>query len=102
MAVMTKGLRAFAGSSLHTVLSKAAVAPISGAFWGAFMTLLGQSSSATTLTTIGLVSAGLLTFPQGLGLVSPQGLGLVFGANVGTRERAGSWRSLGFCWAADA
>jgi len=29
-----------------------------------------------TMTTIGLVSAGLLTFPQGLGLV--------FGANVGT------------------
>ena len=28
------------------------------------------------MTTIGLVSAGLLTFPQGLGLV--------FGANVGT------------------
>jgi hypothetical protein len=68
MTVMTKGLRAFAGSSLHTVLSKAAVAPLSGAFWGAFMTLLGQSSSATTMTTIGLVSAGLLTFPQGLGL----------------------------------
>src|SRR5262249_6105792 len=40
------------------------------------ITLLVQSSSATTMTTIGLVSAGLLTFPQGLGLV--------FGANVGT------------------
>jgi phosphate:Na+ symporter len=41
------------------VLSKAAAAPLSGAF----MTLLVQSSSATTMTTIGLVSAGLLTFP---------------------------------------
>ena len=88
MTVMTKGPRALAGSSLRTVLSKAAAAPLSGAFWGAFMTLLVQSSSATTMTTIGPVSAGLLTFPQGLGLV--------FGANVGTRERAGSWRSLGF------
>src|SRR5262249_8254520 len=45
-------------------------------FWGGVATLLVQSSSATTMTTIGLVSAGLLTFPQGLGLV--------FGANVGT------------------
>ena len=78
MTLMTKGLRALAGSSLRTVLSKAAAAPLSGAF----MTLLVQSSSATTMTTIGLVSAGLLTFPQGLGLV--------FGANVGTRDRAGS------------
>src|SRR3974390_1823117 len=56
MTVMTGGLKALAGSALRT--------------------LLVQSSSATTMTTIGLVSAGLLTFPQGLGLV--------FGANVGT------------------
>jgi phosphate:Na+ symporter len=76
MTVMTEGLKALAGSSLRTVLSKAAATPLSGAFWGAIVTLLVQSSSATTMTTIGLVSAGLLTFPQGLGLV--------FGANVGT------------------
>jgi phosphate:Na+ symporter len=76
MTVMTSGLKALAGSGLRTVLSKAAATPLSGAFWGAVVTLLVQSSSATTMTTIGLVSAGLLTFPQGLGLV--------FGANVGT------------------
>src|SRR5499427_879975 len=76
MTVMTGGLKALAGSSLRTVLSKAAATPMSGALWGAVVTLLVQSSSATTMTTIGLVSAGLLTFPQGLGLV--------FGANVGT------------------
>ena len=76
MTVMTDGLKAMAGSALRTVLSKAAATPLSGAFWGAIVTLLVQSSSATTMTTIGLVSAGLLTFPQGLGLV--------FGANVGT------------------
>jgi Na+/Pi-cotransporter len=68
MTVMTKRPRALAGSSLRTVLSKAAAAPLSGAFWGAFMTLLVQSSSATTMTRIGPVSAGLLTFPQELGL----------------------------------
>src|ERR1700722_3009523 len=76
MTVMTDGLKAMAGSALRTVLGKAAATPLSGAFWGAIVTLLVQSSSATTMTTIGLVSAGLLTFPQGLGLV--------FGANVGT------------------
>src|SRR5271167_205400 len=76
MTVMTEGLKALAGSSLRTVLSKAAATPLSGAFWGAVVTLLVQSSSATTMTTIGLVSAGLMTFPQGLGLV--------FGANIGT------------------
>lgn len=76
MTIMTDGLKALAGSSLRTVLGKAAATPLSGAFWGAIVTLLVQSSSAVTMTTIGLVSAGLLTFPQGLGLV--------FGANVGT------------------
>src|SRR5262245_37631330 len=48
---------------------KAAATPVRGALWGAIATLIVQSSSATTMTTIGLVSAGLLTFPQGLGLV---------------------------------
>jgi phosphate:Na+ symporter len=76
MTVMTDGLKALAGSALRTVLGKAAATPTSGAFWGAVVTLLVQSSSAVTMTTIGLVSAGLLSFPQGLGLV--------FGANVGT------------------
>lgn len=76
MATMTGGLKALAGSALRTVLGKAAATPSSGAFWGAIVTLLVQSSSAVTMTTIGLVNSGLLTFPQGLGLV--------FGANVGT------------------
>jgi phosphate:Na+ symporter len=76
MAVMTDGLKALAGTALRGVLAKAAATPLDGTFWGAVITLLVQSSSATTMTTIGLVSAGLLTFPQGLSLV--------FGANIGT------------------
>src|SRR5262249_42274161 len=76
MSVMTGGLKALAGSRLRETLGKLAATPLSGTFWGAFVTLIVQSSSATTMTTIDLVSAGLLTFSQGLGLV--------FGANVGT------------------
>ncbi len=76
MTVMTAGLKGLAGSALRTVLGKAAATPLSGAIWGALITLFVQSSSAVTMTTIGLVSTGLLTFRQGLGLV--------FGANVGT------------------
>ncbi|MBL8745893.1 MAG: Na/Pi cotransporter family protein [Phycisphaerae bacterium] len=80
MALMTEGLRAFAGSSLRTLLSRAAATPARGVFWGGLVTLIVQSSSATTMTTIGLVSAGLLTFPQALGVV--------FGANIGTTGTA--------------
>lgn len=76
MSVMTDGLKALAGSALRRLLAAAAATPMRGTFWGMIATLLVQSSSATTMTTIGLVSAGLLTFPQGLSLV--------FGANIGT------------------
>src|SRR6201987_1600081 len=76
MSVMTAGLKGLAGSSLRTVLGKAAATPLAGAIWGAVVTLIVQSSSATTMATIGLMSAGALSFQQGLALV--------FGANVGT------------------
>lgn len=76
MGVMTDGLRTMAGSALRSVLARAAATPARGAFWGALVTLLVQSSSATTMTTIGLVSAGLLTFSQAIGVV--------FGAAIGT------------------
>jgi phosphate:Na+ symporter len=76
MAVMTDGLRALAGSALRIVLVKATATSLRGTMWGAVVTLLVQSSSATTMTMIGPVSAGLLTFPQRLSLV--------FGANIGT------------------
>lgn len=61
--MMADGLKALAGSALRTVLAKAA-ASLSGTFWGAIVTLLVQSSSTTTMTTIGLVGAGLLTFRE--------------------------------------
>src|SRR5262245_51755941 len=53
MTVMTAGLKTLAGSALRTVLARAAATPLSGAFWGALATLVVQSSSATTMTTIG-------------------------------------------------
>jgi phosphate:Na+ symporter len=43
---------------------------------GALVTAIIQSSSATTLMLIGFVSAGLLTFPQSLGVI--------LGADIGT------------------
>lgn len=76
MSTMTEGLRSLAGSTLRTVLTRAAASPTKGMIWGALVTLIVQSSSATTMTTIGLVSAGLLSFSQAIGVV--------FGANLGT------------------
>lgn len=76
MSVMTDGLRGLAGKLLHRTLARFTHSPVTGAASGAAVTALLQSSSATTVAAVGLVSAGLLTFPQALGVV--------FGANLGT------------------
>lgn len=76
MVVMTDGLRALAGDALNRLLFRFTRSPYSGAASGAAVTALVQSSSATTVATVGFVSAGLLTFPQALGIL--------FGANIGT------------------
>lgn len=76
MLVMTEGLRGLAGDSLHDWLTLFTRSPSTGALTGTVVTGLLQSSSATIVATIGFVAAGLLTFPQALGVV--------LGANVGT------------------
>ena len=76
MIIMTNGLKALAGPVLKRWLARFTKSPSTGAATGAVTTAIIQSSSATTVTAIGFVSAGLLTFPQALGII--------FGANLGT------------------
>lgn len=76
MALLTDGLKAFSGSALRGALVRFTGRPIKAFASGFFATLMIQSSSATTITVIGFVSAGLLTFPQAIGVV--------FGASLGT------------------
>ncbi|HEY5733622.1 MAG TPA: Na/Pi symporter [Gammaproteobacteria bacterium] len=76
MVVMTDGLKGLAGNMLRLKLTRFTHDPVSGAISGAATTAILQSSSATTVAAIGFVSAGLLTFPQALGII--------FGANIGT------------------
>ena len=73
---MTEGLRALAGNSLRNSLLKFTKTPGSGAITGAISTSILQSSSATVVATVGFVTAGLMTFPQALGII--------LGANIGT------------------
>lgn len=76
MALLTEGLRHLAGESLRRALVRFTGTPWKAFGSGVLVTLMVQSSSATTVTVIGFVSAGLLTFPQALGVV--------FGASLGT------------------
>ncbi len=76
MAVMTQGLNSLAGESLRTTLTRFTKTPLTGTLTGIVITALLQSSGATTVMAVGFVGAGLLTFPQALGII--------FGANIGT------------------
>jgi phosphate:Na+ symporter len=76
MTLMTDGLKAVAGGALRDLLARFTGGPVRAVLSGAGLTALVQSSSATMLATVGFVSAGLLTFQQGIGVV--------FGAAIGT------------------
>lgn len=88
MLLLTDGLKALAGSAMRGVLTRWVRGPLSGLGWGALATAVVQSSSATTLATIGMVSAGLLTFSQSVGVV--------LGANLGTTSTGWIVSQLGF------
>ena len=81
LTLMTDGLKGLAGSGMKRIITRTVRGPGSGVVTGAVATGLVQSSSATTMMTIGLVSAGLMTFNQSLGVV--------LGANIGTTST--SW-----------
>lgn len=75
MVLVTEGAKAFAGESLRKALVRFTGSPWRAFLSGAIATLAVQSSSATTLTVIGFVSAGLLTFSQAVGVVIGASLG---------------------------
>lgn len=76
MRMMTGALGQLASRQVRSALRRVTTSPLTGAIAGAATTALIQSSSATLVMTIGFVGAGLLSFPQAMGVV--------FGANVGT------------------
>jgi phosphate:Na+ symporter len=75
MVLLTDGLKAFAGNALRRALVRFTGTPLKAFCSGALVTAMVQSSSATTVTVIGFVSAGLLTFPQAVGVVLGASLG---------------------------
>ena len=76
MIIMTDSLRNLAGDAMRKLLLRFTHTPLSGAITGTVATAILQSSSATTVATVGLVGAGLMGFAEALGII--------FGANIGT------------------
>lgn len=76
MKLMGEGLENAAGDKLKSILEKVTKNPISAVLVGAFVTMVIQSSSATTVMVVGFVNAGLMNIAQAAGVI--------MGANVGT------------------
>src|SRR5690625_2006971 len=73
---MGDGLQKSAGDRLRDILDKFTSNPFLGVLAGIIVTVLIQSSSGTTVLTVGLVNAGFMTLRQAIGVI--------MGANIGT------------------
>ncbi|QCU89164.1 Na/Pi cotransporter family protein [Thiomicrorhabdus sediminis] len=80
MELMIKGLLTVAGDKVKTLLARLTTNRVMGAVTGAGVTAVIQSSSVTTVLTVGFVSAGLMT--------ATQAAGVIMGANLGTTVTA--------------
>jgi len=76
MTYMGNALQKTAGSKLKQILAALTNKRIMGVFVGAVVTMIVQSSSATTVMTVGFVNAGLMNLNQAIGVI--------MGANIGT------------------
>lgn len=77
---MGDGLQKAAGDRLRDILDKFTTNPVMGVLVGIIVTVLIQSSSGTTVITVGLVSAGFMKLRQAIGVI--------MGANIGTTVTA--------------
>jgi phosphate:Na+ symporter len=77
---MTRAMQSAAGSRLADGLARVSERPLLGAASGAGVTAVIQSSTITTVLTVGFVSAGVMTLTQAIGVIA--------GANLGTTVTA--------------
>ena len=76
MTTMGKGLERAAGSKLEKTLEKMTGNVVTALLMGMVVTMVIQSSSATTVMVVGFVNAGIMTLKQSVGVI--------LGANIGT------------------
>jgi phosphate:Na+ symporter len=76
MNTMGAGLEKAAGNKLKKMIEALTKNRFTGILVGTLVTMIVQSSSATTVMVIGFVNAGLMTLPQAAGVI--------MGANIGT------------------
>lgn len=76
MAKMSDGLKKAAGNQMREILETLTKNRVVAMVVGAFVTMIIQSSSATTVMLVSFVQAQLMTYVQSIGII--------LGANIGT------------------
>ncbi|MCS5645753.1 MAG: Na/Pi symporter, partial [Candidatus Marinimicrobia bacterium] len=80
MEMMSDGMKMTAGNKMRSILEKLTSNRFLAVGVGAFVTMVIQSSSATTVMLVSFVNSGLLSFVQGLGVI--------LGSNIGSTVTA--------------
>ncbi|MCK5099866.1 MAG: Na/Pi cotransporter family protein, partial [Desulfobacteraceae bacterium] len=80
MEKMSEGMKSTAGNQMRSILASLTTNRVIGLFVGAFVTMIIQSSSATTVMLVSFVQAGLLNLTQCMGVI--------LGADIGTTVTA--------------
>ena len=88
MQMMSNNLEAAAGNKMKQILEKLTTNRFMGILVGAGITALIQSSSATTVMTVGFVNSGLMSLNQAVWII--------MGANIGTTVTAWIISIFGF------
>lgn len=88
MKIMSEALQKIAGNSMRRILEGMTKNHFFGILTGLIVTVLIQSSSATTVMVVSFVNAGLLQLTEAIGVV--------MGANIGTTVTAWLLSSFGF------
>ena len=75
MSTMSSSLEKSAGSRLKTILGNMTGNPLKGFVLGLIVTVVIQSSSATTVMVVGFVNSGIMTLSQSVGVIMGANLG---------------------------
>jgi len=78
MTLMGEGLKQVAGNKLEVILYKLTGKPLKGLLFGAGVTTVIQSSSATSVMVVGFVNSGIMKVRQAIPIV----LGATFGTSI--------------------
>lgn len=78
MTLMGDGLKQVAGNKLEIILYKLTGKPLKGLLFGAAVTAVIQSSSATSVMVVGFVNSGIMKVRQAIPIL----LGAIFGTSI--------------------